>query len=142
MDNNPILDDRQQKFLDWLCTPPNGRVPSSEKNYALQEGIDDSTLRRWKKKPSFKTAWEKKVSELQQSPERTQKLLDNLYQRALDGDNNSAKLYLQATNRLAPMQVNVEHSQKTSEITDAELDALIASVAHQEVTSRRELKAQ
>jgi hypothetical protein len=36
----------------------------------------------------------------------------------------------------------VEHSQKTSEISDAELDALIASVAHQEITSRRELKAQ
>jgi hypothetical protein len=102
--------------------------------------MDDSTLRRWKKKPSFKAAWEKKVSELQQSPERTQKLLDNLYERALSGDNNSAKLYLQATNRLAPMQVNVEHSQKTSEITDAELDALIASVAHSEIESRKEQK--
>ena len=135
-----MLDDRQQKFLDWLCTPPNGRFPTSEKNYAAAEGMDDSTLRRWKKKPSFKAAWEKKVSELQQSPERTQKLLDNLYERALGGDNNSAKLYLQATNRLAPMQVNVEHSQKTSEITDAELDALIASVAHSEVESRKEQK--
>ena len=135
-----MLDDRQQKFLDWLCTPPNGRFPTSEKNYAAAEGMDDSTLRRWKKKPSFKAAWEKKVSELQQSPERTQKLLDNLYERALNGDNNSAKLYLQATNRLAPMQVNVEHSQKTSEITDAELDALIASVAHSEIESRKEQK--
>lgn len=136
-----MLDDRQQKFLDWLCTPPNGRVPSSEKNYALQEGIDDSTLRRWKKKPAFKAAWEKKVSELQQSPERTQKILDTLYERALAGDNNSAKLYLQATNRLAPTQVHVEHSTKPSEISDADLDALIAAAAQSEVESRRELKA-
>lgn len=103
--------------------------------------MDETTLRRWKKKPAFKAEWEKRVSELQQSPERTQKLLDNLYERALGGDNNSAKLYLQATNRLAPMQVNVEHTQKTSEISDAELDALIASVAQQEAVSRRELKA-
>lgn len=138
MDN--ILDPRQEKFLNWLCTPANGRVPSSQEKYALQEGVDETTLRRWKKKPAFKMEWEKRISEQQQSPERTQKLLDNLYERALAGDNNSAKLYLQATNRLAPTQVQVEHSTKPSEITDQELDALIASVAQSEIESRRELK--
>lgn len=85
--------------------------------------------------------WEKRVGDLQQSPERTQKLLDSLYERALGGDNNSAKLYLQATNRLAPTQVQVEHSTKPSEISDAELDALIATVAKSEIDSRRELDA-
>lgn len=84
--------------------------------------------------------WEKRVGDLQQSPERTQKLLDSLYERALNGDNNSAKLYLQATNRLAPTQVQVEHSTKPSEISDAELDALIASVARTEADTRRELE--
>ena len=138
MDN--ILDPRQEKFLNWLCTPANGRMPSSQEKYALQEGVDETTLRRWKKKPAFKMEWEKRISEQQQSPERTQKLLDNLYERALAGDNNSAKLYLQATNRLAPTQVQVEHSTKPSEITDQELDALIASVAQSEIESRRELK--
>lgn len=138
MDN--ILDPRQEKFLNWLCTPANGRMPSSQEKYAIQEGVDETTLRRWKKKPAFKMEWEKRISEQQQSPERTQKLLDTLYQRALDGDNNSAKLYLQATNRLAPTQVQVEHSTKPSEISDQELDALIASVAQSEIESRRELK--
>jgi hypothetical protein len=138
MDN--ILEPRQEKFLNWLCTPANGRVPSSQEKYALQEGVDETTLRRWKKKPAFKMEWEKRISEQQQSPERTQKLLDNLYERALAGDNNSAKLYLQATNRLAPTQVQVEHSTKPSEISDAELDSLIASVAQSEIESRRELK--
>jgi hypothetical protein len=108
----------------------------------FKEGVDETTLRRWKKKPAFKLEWERRVGELQQSPERTQKLLDNLYERALAGDNNSAKLYLQATNRLAPTQVHVEHSSKPSEISDAELDSLIASVAQSEVESRKELKAQ
>jgi hypothetical protein len=140
MDN--ILDPRQEKFLNWLMVPPPNRVPSSQEKYAILEGVDETTLRRWKKKPAFKMEWEKRVSELQQSPERTQKLLDNLYERALAGDNNSAKLYLQATNRLAPTQVHVEHSSKPSEITDAELDSLIASVAQSEVESRKELKAQ
>jgi hypothetical protein len=139
MDN--ILDPRQEKFLNWLMVPQTHRVPSSQEKYALEEGVDETTLRRWKKKPAFKLEWERRVGELQQSPERTQKLLDNLYERALAGDNNSAKLYLQATNRLAPTQVQVEHSTKPSEISDAELDALIASVAQSEVESRRELKA-
>ena len=138
MDN--ILDPRQEKFLNWLCTPANGRMPSSQEKYAIQEGVDETTLRRWKKKPAFKMEWEKRISEQQQSPERTQKLLDNLYERALAGDNNSAKLYLQATNRLAPTQVQVEHSTKPSEITDQELDALIASVAQSQIESRRQLK--
>lgn len=136
--NNPtrlmteLLDARQQKFLDWLCTPSVARVPSSQEKYAQVEGVDESTLRRWKKKPAFKAAWERRVAESQGSPERTQQLLDNLFQRALDGDNNSAKLYLQATGRLAPVQLQVEHSGKVSELSDAQLAELIAASAASE----------
>lgn len=136
-----FLDARQEEFLNWLMTPAGHRDPSSQDKLAQKLGVDETTLRRWKKKPAFKMEWEKRVGDLQQSPERTQKLLDSLYERALGGDNNSAKLYLQATNRLAPTQVQVEHSTKPSEISDAELDALIASVARTEADSRKELDA-
>ena len=136
MDN--ILDPRQEKYLNWLMQPVGYRVPTSQEKYALEEGVDETTLRRWKKKPAFKLEWERRVGELQQSPERTQKILDTLYERALAGDNNSAKLYLQATNRLAPTQVNVEHSQKLSDISDSELDALIGSFATTEKQYRLE----
>jgi len=50
----------------------------------------------------------------------------------LDGDNNSAKLYLQATGRLAPVQLQVEHSGKVSELSDAQLAELIAASAASE----------
>jgi hypothetical protein len=129
-----------RKILKLVMHTCQRQSPILPRKYAIQEGVDETTLRRWKKKPAFKMEWEKRISEQQQSPERTQKLLDNLYQRALEGDNNSAKLYLQATNRLAPTQVQVEHSTKPSEISDAELDSLIASVAQSEIESRRELK--
>jgi wyosine [tRNA(Phe)-imidazoG37] synthetase (radical SAM superfamily) len=135
-----ILDERQERFLSWLLTPAGHRTPTSQDKLATELGVDETTLRRWKKKPAFKLEWEKRVNELQQSPERTQKLLDSLYERAMNGDNNSAKLYLQATNRLAPTQVHVEHSTKPSDISDAELDALIAAAAQSEAESRRELK--
>jgi hypothetical protein len=62
--------------------------------------------------------------------------LDNLFQRALDGDNNSAKLYLQATGRLAPVQLQVEHSGKVSELSDAQLSELIVASAASEQQSR------
>jgi hypothetical protein len=68
-------------------------------------------------------------------------LLDNLFARALDGDNNSAKLYLQATGRLAPVQLQVEHKGSVTELSDSELEAMIASTARAEHEMRRELKA-
>ena len=139
-ENSNTLDTRQVKFLNWLCTPANGRVPSSQNQYAKQESIDETTLRRWKKKPIFKSEWERRVTEQQQSPERTQQLLDNLFQRALEGDNNSAKLYLQATGRLAPVQLQVEHSGKASELSDSELTELIAASAASEQRFRLDTK--
>ena len=69
------------------------------------------------------------MSELQGSPERTQLLLDALYEAGLSGDNKAAHLYLQATNRLAPTQIKVEHSQSIAELSDEELNILIAQEA-------------
>ena len=65
MDN--ILDPRQEKYLNWLMQPVGYRVPTSQEKYALEEGVDETTLRRWKKKPAFKLEWERRVGELQQS---------------------------------------------------------------------------
>lgn len=136
-----ILDPRQEKYLNWLVVPAPMRMPASKEAYAKTEGVDVTTLRRWEKKPVFKQEWQRRVEELQGSPERTQKLLDTIYARALDGDNKAAQLYLQATNRLAPTQVNIEHSNKpVTELTDSELAELIASVALSEQSSRAEIK--
>lgn len=77
----------------------------------------------------FRAEWEKRVADLQGSPERTQMLLDALYEAGLNGDNKAAHLYLQATNRLAPTQIKVEHSQSFAELSDADLDALITNEA-------------
>lgn len=133
-----ILDERQEKYLNWLLVPAPHRNPKSQEAYAKAEGIDVTTLRRWQKKPHFKAEWQKRVDELQGSPERTQKLLDEIYQRALGGDNKAAQLYLQATNRLAPQQVNITHTQSLAEISDKDLEDLIASVANAEKAARLE----
>ena len=130
----------QQRYLDWLCTAPSERVPASKAKYAVEHVDDISTLRRWEKKEVFRSQWKQQVDEVQGSPERTQRLLDNLYNKALEGDTKSAELYLKATNRMAPPSVTISSNKKATELTDAELDSLIAAVAEREKASRSQLK--
>ena len=129
----------QQRYLDWLCTAPSERVPASKAKYAIEHVVDISTLRRWEKKEVFRSQWKQQVDEVQGSPERTQRLLDNLYNKALEGDTKSAELYLKATNRMAPPSVTISSNKKATELTDAELDSLIAAVAEREKSSRSQL---
>ena len=132
---------QQQEYLDWLCTAPSERNPSSKEKMASHLGVNVTTLRRWEKKEIFVSQWRTAVDEVQGSPERTQRLLDTLYAKALDGDTKSAHLYLQATNRMAPPTVTVQTNKKAAELSDAELDSLIAAVAEREKAQRTHLKA-
>jgi len=131
----------QEKYLDWLCTAPSERVPASKNKYALENSVDISTMRRWEKKDIFRSRWKTQVDDIQGSPERTQKLLDNLYNKALEGDTKSAELYLKATNRMAPPSVTISSNKKTVDLTDAELDSLIATIAEREKAGRVKLRA-
>jgi hypothetical protein len=135
------LTQQQQVYVEWLCTAPSERLPATKKAMALELGVDITTLRRWEKKEVFRNVWKDTVDEVQGSPERTQRLLDTLYSKALDGDTKSAQLYLQATNRMAPPTVTVQTNKKAAELSDAELDSLIAAVAEREKAQRTHLKA-
>jgi hypothetical protein len=132
---------QQQEYLDWLCTAPSERIPPSKHKMAVHLGVNETTIRRWEKKEVFRDRWKEQVDEVQGSPERTQRLLDTLYAKALDGDTKSAQLYLQATNRMAPPTVTVQSNKKASELSDDELDSLIAAVAEREKSNRTQLKA-
>jgi hypothetical protein len=134
------LTSQQQEYLDWLCTAPSERVPDSKAKMAIKLGVDVTTLRRWQKKEVFLNQWKTAVDEVQGSPERTQRLLDTLYAKALDGDTKSAQLYLQATNRMAPPTVTVQSNKKAAELSDSELDSLIAAVAEREKAQRTQLR--
>lgn len=131
-----ILTPIQQRYLDWLCTPPMERVPNSKMRMAVELDVDVKTLRRWEKKPSFREQWQTRVDDIQGSPERTQGVLDVLYAKAIEGDTKSAQLYLQATNRMAPPTIEMRSDRKTSDLTDTELDELIAAMASREKESR------
>lgn len=131
-----ILDQRQEQYIQWLCTPPQEREPSTKEAYASSIGVNVSTLRRWEKKDVFRRTWQARVDDVQGSPERSQRLLDTLYEKALAGDIKAAQLYLQATNRMAPPTVTVKSEKATTELTDLELDELIGLLAQRERESR------
>jgi len=132
-----VLDARQESYLVWLCTPPSERNPASKEKYAESIGVNVVTLRRWEKKDVFRKKWQEKVDDIQGSPERSQRLLDTLYNAALGGDIKAAQLYLQATNRMAPPQVTVKSETSVAQLSDKELESLIAASAANEMESRR-----
>jgi transcriptional regulator with XRE-family HTH domain len=134
-----MLDVRQEQYLNWLLAPAHERTPATQAQFAEQLGVDPTTLRRWEKKEYFKKEWERRVNDLQGSPERTQRLLDALYNKAIDGDTRAANLYLQATHRLLPPPAATS-SKSMTDLSDDELDALIAKVAERE-KNNRQLKA-
>lgn len=132
-----VLDSRQEAYIGWLCTPPSERMPASKEKYAASIGVNITTLRRWEKKDVFRKEWQSKVDDVQGSPERSQRLLDTLYEKALGGDIKAAQLYLQATNRMAPPTLTVKSEGNIGQLSDKELEDLISAVASQEKESRK-----
>jgi transcriptional regulator with XRE-family HTH domain len=140
MNENTVLTQPQIEYLDWLSTAPSERTPLTKTALAEQLGVNRKTLNRWEQNKVFRDQWEQRVSAIQGSPERTQRLLDTLYHSALDGDTKSAQLYLQATNRMAPPTVEIKNEKRSADLSDDELDGLIAAMAMRE-KEQRKLKA-
>ena len=131
-----VLTARQEQYLDWLCTAPSERQPSSKTKYAAEFGTTTQTLRNWEKGKQFRDEWQSRVDSIQGSPEKTHSLLENLYSRAMDGDMKAADLYLRATNRMTPPPVKVETTARAADLSDVELAALIASQAQRTLDRR------
>lgn len=139
------FDNRHELYLTWLVTPVAARSaddPTSKEAFAKKIGVSQTTLRNWEAKEWFKEEWRKRVTALAGAPERTQRLLDSLFDKALNGDMKAAALYLQSTGQMAPAKLEVATTEKSSrELTDEELDALIAQRATAERNERTKLRA-
>ena len=132
-DRSVTLDERQEKYLNWLLTPKGDRVPASQAQYCRENNVDPTTVRRWEKKEFFRKEWQSRVDDLQGSPERTQQLLDALYNKAIAGDTRAANLYLQATHRLTPPpSAETTAARSMAELSNDELDQLILDAAKKE----------
>lgn len=131
-----ILSDAQSAYVTWLVTAPGLREPSTKEDYAVVAGVNVTTLHRWEKRDVFRKAWASRVDDVVGSPERTQRLLDNLFAAGMAGDEKSARLYFQVTGKMAPQALNVSVDKKGSDLSDEELDAAIAASAGREKVAR------
>lgn len=127
----------QEEYLDWLLLDPDMRIPSTNGAWAEEHGISPNTLTNWKKIPIFEQRWKDGIRGQAVNPERTQMLLDSLFKKGINGDVKSAQLYLQATGQMPEKNTNINiKTENARELSDGELEALIAEYAQKERKQR------
>ena len=113
----------QEAFLDFLVDPDPDK--GSMRAWAERHDVAYTTVANWKKNAKFRDAWDDKLRELNISPERTQTLIDTLYEQGTKGDVKAIELYMKMIDRIKPPTVVVQKS--ASDLTDEELAAALQS---------------
>jgi hypothetical protein len=123
------------------CAPlRRERVPASKAKYAQSIVVDPKLSVVGRRRKSFVHSGSSRLMKFRVLLSALSVCLTTLYNKALDGDTKSAQLYLKATNRMVPPSVTISSNKKATELTDAELDSLIAAMAEREKASRSQLK--
>jgi hypothetical protein len=138
----PISDWRKQRFLEWLCTIVDDRKPKLMEDLAKELSLSRRTLTTWKVDPEFAAAWERKYRASIGSPERAQAVMETLYKTATDEDDpkhvQAAKQYLEAIDAIKPQRVDVHVTGSAKDLTDEDLDRILATRANDELAARRQ----
>lgn len=124
-----LLTQEQEEYLAWLLTPETQRQPLLKREWAEAHDVHQNTLTNWEKKKNFIERWRMGIEGLNQSPERTQKLLDALYDKGLEGDVRSAELYLKATGNMPNQTVNIKNETSVKEMSDEDLERMILEIS-------------
>lgn len=124
-----LLTQEQEQYLAWLLTPETQRQPLLKREWAEAHDVHQNTLTNWEKKKNFIERWRMGIEGLNQSPERTQKLLDALYDKGLEGDVRSAELYLKATGNMPNQTVNIKNETSVKEMSDEDLERMILEIS-------------
>lgn len=137
-----LLDDsRKVRLLEWLTTPPSERSPDSMNKLADELGVTARSLRNWRSEPTFRALWEKRAKEIVGEPDKVQRLLEGIYEGATNPEETlasrvrAADLYLRAVDGIRPPAVDAA-AKAAHEMSDAELEALIAQEAQKEKARR------
>jgi hypothetical protein len=119
------------RYIEWLTTVPEYRVPKTERELAAEMDIYQKTLYNWRQDKDFREVWQGEADEVIGNPDRRQAVMEVLYRAATNERNPrhvvAAKLYLEATGAIAPPKMDVTVSSKALGMLDEdELDRLIA----------------
>ena len=137
----PLSDFRKQRYLSWLVTSVPDRDPSRLGDLANELGVTNKTLFNWRTEDKeFMDEWEKRYKKGIGSPERKQHILDTLYKTATDPDDpkhvQAAEKYLNHVEDAKPGRMDVVVHKETKELSDEDLENLIAGKALSEQQSR------
>jgi len=136
----PISDFRKQAYLDWLCTPMKEREHKTKEALAGSLGLTRRTLTNWSDDKEFLEAFEKRYLKTIGDPGRKQEIMDVLYRTATDPDDpkhvQAAKQYFEIEGSIKPAKMQVEVSRPAMDLTDDELDAILADKIASERSQR------
>lgn len=124
------LDPKVEAFLAWMCnddlTLIMDRGPRARGDWGFENHVAPSTIQAWHDDPPFRWALEQRFAAINVHPTKVQRLMETVYNQALAGDLNAAKLYLSQVEKLVPRkaQVQVEHAMApVRQMSDEELHA-------------------
>lgn len=116
----PDLTDAQLAYVEWSSTPKPARLLTKEQ-FAASVSVSDDTLRRWDKTAWFREAMERRMAELNITPDRVQAVVDALWEAATtDRDVTAMTKYMQYVESLSPNRKLVEDVRIES-LSDEEL---------------------
>ena len=131
-----VMPEKWVRLLDWLLQGSE-RVPKFQKEWAVENDLHESSIRRIKADVRFIKEWDRRCAELNIHPERTQSVIDSLWSQAAGGDVKAASLYLQYIDKFTPKRkVVVDDERDAESLSDSELaDELLAEVRHLRVVA-------
>ncbi len=128
--NESVMPKLWQDLLEWFLKGPD-RVPTTQKEWAVEAGCHEDSVRRIKRDVRFAREWDRRAAELNIHPERTQSVIDSLHAQAVGGSVQAASLYLQYVEKFTPKRRVVVDDREATGLSDVELaDELEAQVLH------------
>lgn len=116
------LTEKQLAFLEFLLDPDSNK--GSQNKWCRDNGVPERTACWWKKQPLFRETWEKRSYEIYGGPDRVNKVIEALHQKAINGDVRAAQLYLQYVDKFTPKTEITTPTKTLEELSDEELAAL------------------
>jgi hypothetical protein len=92
----------QRKYMVWLATPDDDRMPNKHVNMAAELGVDERTLYRWRKLPGFYAEVNKIVDE--NLGDAYAEVANSLKRLASLGSFQHQKMYLELIGRYVAKQ--------------------------------------
>ena len=138
-----INDFRVQRVLEWLCTPPGDRSPSTQSELAAELDKPASWISALKNDGTFLRLWEDRYRRVVGNPGKVQEVLQSLQETAADRTDprqvQAARAYLEALDMMKPRKMNVTVTSTAAKaLTDEQLTEMIAARAAQELLDRQE----